>query len=125
MTDGGDTLPRVVLVATDLMTAARIEGAVTAAGGTFTRVDAPDQLPAAEARDLLLVDWSERRPGWAESLRQALGGTASSPPRVILFGPHTDLAAHSAARDAGLGPMLARSGLYSTLGTLLRDRQSR
>jgi hypothetical protein len=40
---------------------------------------------------------------------------------VILFGPHVDLDAHAAARDAGLGPMMARSKLLSSLGELLGD----
>jgi hypothetical protein len=38
---------------------------------------------------------------------------------VVLFGPHTDLAAHAEARAAGLGPMLARSKLLADLPTLL------
>jgi hypothetical protein len=37
----------------------------------------------------------------------------------VLFGPHTDLDAHAAARDAGLGPMRARSAFFGALPELL------
>ena len=120
MTDGAERGPRVVLVATDLMTAARIESIVSGAGGSLLRVDDPEQLPGADPLDLVLVDWSERGPGWAEALQRIADGTASSPPRIVLFGPHTDLAAHAAAREAGLGPMVARSALYGSLDGLLK-----
>ena len=62
---------------------------------------------------MVLVDWSARQADWADRLR---------PPtiaRMNLFGPHTDLEAHPAARDAGLGPMWARSKLVAQLGTLV------
>jgi hypothetical protein len=39
--------------------------------------------------------------------------------RVILFGRHTDLEAHAAAREAGLGPMWARSKLVTELSDLI------
>jgi hypothetical protein len=61
----------------------------------------------------VLVDWSARQPHWADALRRLSG------PRLVLFGPHTDLEAHAAARDAGLGPMWARSRLLSGLASLL------
>ena len=122
MTDGAEPGPRVVLVATDLMTAARIESHVTAARGSFRRVNSPDQLPNDEPVDMVLVDWSERRSGWAESLRRIREKNSPNPPRIILFGPHTDLAAHAAASKTGLGPMLARSALYGSLDRLLEAR---
>ena len=62
--------------------------------------------------DLVLVDWSAREPSWADALR---GSTA----RVILFGRHTDLEAHTEARAAGLGPMWARSKLITELPSLV------
>ena len=40
-------------------------------------------------------------------------------PRLILFGPHTDLEAHADARAAGLGPMWARSKLVAELQALM------
>ena len=103
---------RVAAVVADLMLFSRIEAAATAAGASLVRVDSP-LLPADATFDLILVDWSAREPGWADALRRR---TAS---RVILFGPHTDLEAHAAAREAGIGPMWARSKLLTELPTLV------
>jgi hypothetical protein len=108
---------RVAAVVADLMLFSRIEAAAVAAGASLLRVDSPRDLPAEDAFDLVLVDWSARRPDWPDALRER---TAS---RLVLFGPHTDLEAHAAARAAGLGPMWARSKLVSELPSLVvRDR---
>jgi hypothetical protein len=95
----------------DLIFYSRIAAAADAAGTQLIRADAPALLPAE--LDLILVDWSARRPDWAVSLRARRSG------RIILFGPHTDLAAHADARAAGLGPMWARSKLNAQLSDLL------
>jgi hypothetical protein len=105
---------RVGAVIDDLMLFSRIDAAASAAGASLLRVDSPAELPSDEPFDLILVDWSSRRPEWADALRKR---TAS---RVILFGPHTDLEAHAAARAAGLGPMWARSKLVSGIDSLFR-----
>ena len=103
---------RVAAVMSDLMLFSRIDAAATAAGVFLVRVDSPAQLPAE--LDLILVDWSARAPDWADALHRR---TANA--RVILFGRHTDLEAHAAARAAGLGPMWARSKLVSELSDLV------
>lgn len=108
---------RVAAVVADLMLFSRIEAAATAAGASLVRVDSPLDLAPEDTFDLVLVDWSARAPDWSDALRMR---TAS---RVVLFGPHTDLEAHGAARAAGLGPMWARSKLVSELPSLVvRDR---
>ncbi|HJP71435.1 MAG TPA: hypothetical protein VJ975_06930 [Candidatus Limnocylindria bacterium] len=104
---------KVAAVVRDLMLFSRIESAARVAGAELARVDAPIDVPADA--DLVLVDWSAREPDWADALRAR---TAS---RVILFGPHTDLEAHAAAREAGLGPMWARSKLLTTLPEIFGD----
>ena len=104
----------VAAVVSDLMLYSRIESAARVSGASLARVDAPSAVsPDAE---LVLVDWSARDPSWADPLcaRREAGA------RVILFGPHTDLEGHAAARALGLGPMWARSRLLSTLLDLLR-----
>ena len=101
---------RVAAVISDLMLYSRIESAASAAGASVIRVDAPSQLP--DGLDLVLVDWSDRQNDWAEALGLASG-------RVILFGRHTDLEAHAAARVAGLSPMWARSKLIKELRVLV------
>ena len=103
---------RVAAVMSDLMLFSRIEAAATTAGAILVRVDAPSDLPAD--LDLVLVDWSARAPDWADALRPR-----ATEARVILFGRHTDLEAHAAARAAGLGPMWARSKLVTELSTLM------
>lgn len=104
---------RVAAVVGDLLLFSRIEAAATTAGASLLRVDSPDDLPRREVFDLVLVDWAAREPDWADALRER---NAS---RVILFGPHTDLEAHAAARAAGLGPMWARSKLVAGLPDLV------
>jgi len=104
---------RVAAVVADLLLFSRIESAASAAGASLVRVDDPSGVPPDA--DLVLVDWSVREPSWADALRASRDAGA----RVILFGPHTDLDAHGAARDAGLGPMLARSKLVADLPALM------
>jgi hypothetical protein len=105
---------RVAAVMGDLMLYSRIDAAAAAAGASLVRLDAPDRLP--DDVDLILVDWSARAPGWADALRRRPTNA-----RVILFGRHTDLEAHAAARAAGLGPMWARSKLVAELPVLFAD----
>ena len=105
---------KVVAVVGDLMLYSRIESAARVAGAELARVDSPSDIPADA--ELVLVDWSARDRAWADVLR------ALTSPRVILFGPHTDLEAHAAARAAGLGPMWARSRLMLQLSRLMGVR---
>ena len=107
---------KVAAVVSDLMLFSRIESAARVAGVALARVDAPGDIPADA--DLVLVDWSAREPDWAGAL------SVLSTARVIVFGPHTDLEAHAAAREAGLGPMWARSKLLTTLPLVLDDNVS-
>jgi hypothetical protein len=108
---------RVAAVISDLMLYSRIESAASAAGASLVRVDSPADL--TDDLDLVLVDWSARRPDWADQL----AGLAVRDTRVLLFGQHTDLQAHATARAAGLGPMWARSKLIAEIsGLVVRDR---
>lgn len=112
----------------DLITASKIESSVAASHASLARVESPSQLPPASDVDVLVVDWGDRQPEWGSAIAAwrdtASIGRDDRSPRVILFGPHTDLAAHAAARDAGLGPMRARSAFFGSLLELLqRPRQ--
>jgi len=107
---------RVGAVIDDLMLYSRIAAAADAAGATLLRVSDPTALPAD--LDLVLVDWSARHPSWGDALRARTGS------RTVLFGRHTDLEAHAAARAAGLGPMLARSALIGRLPDLVTDARA-
>jgi L-alanine-DL-glutamate epimerase-like enolase superfamily enzyme len=109
-----------VALVRDLMTATRVESLVTGAGATLARIESPDQLPPVGEVDVLVVDWNDREPTWGAAI--VIWRDAADPgqqPRIVLFGPHTDLAAHAAAREAGLGPMRARSAIYAALPDLL------
>jgi hypothetical protein len=115
----------VAVVARDLMIATRIADAGARAGVEVRRFDDPSELSPPADLGLVLVDWGARGPHWADQLsawrsREA----ASANPRLILFGPHTDLAAHADARVAGLGPMWARSKLLAELPVLLGSAAS-
>jgi hypothetical protein len=110
----------VVLVGRDLLLGSRIADASARAGRELLRIDDPVDLPEASSVQLVLVDWAERRPAWGEQLSAWHASTPESQrPRLLLFGPHTDLPAHADARAAGLGPMLARSKLVADLPSLL------
>ena len=115
-----------MLLARDLMIASRVEVAANQAGVPLVRVGDLADLPPAIGVRLLLVDWGDRKPDWGARIGAWRDGVAGSArPSVILFGPHVDLAAHAAARAAGLGPMLARSKLAADLPALIgrsRDR---
>ena len=114
MSDAADLSPMtVVAVMDDLMLLSRIDAAATAAGATLRRVDAPAEVGEA---DLVLVDWSARTDAWTPALVDWRAGHPSA--RVILFGRHTDIESHGAAKAAGLGPMWARSKLVAALAGL-------
>jgi hypothetical protein len=99
-----------VLISSELMLASRISDAAQRAGEELRQIGSPAELPIGESVRLLLVDWSGRKPAWGDAIREWMASMpADDRLRVILFGPHTDLEAHAAARSAGLGPMLARS----------------
>lgn len=109
----------VAIVARDLIIATRIADAASAAGHEVLRVDEPSQLPPPADVIAAFVDWSIREPGWGDALAAWLAELAP-PPRLIVFGPHTDVEAHRAARNAHVGPMLARSKLVADLPQLVR-----
>ena len=106
---------KVAAVVTDLMLYSRIESAAHVTGVELARVDSPHHIPPDA--ELVLIDWSARDWGWGTEIGAWRDRTQHA--RVVLFGPHTDLEAHAAARDAGLGPMWARSKVVSKLMELL------
>lgn len=119
-----DREPRVAALVPDLITASRIESAVAAVGGTFVRHDDPRELPSAAHIDLLAVDWGFRRDDWGERLTAWRSAGPHPALKIILFGPHTDLEAHAAAKASGLGPMKARSAFFAALPGLLSERRT-
>jgi hypothetical protein len=113
---------RAVFLGRDLIIGSRIAEAADRAGAEVSRVGAPDQLPAAVEVDLLLVDWGDRSVDWGQKVAAWRDGAGERSVRVVVFGPHTDLEAHAAARAAGIGPMMARSKLVTSLAELLAAR---
>ena len=113
----------VVVLVSDLITASRIESVVIRSEGTFDRIESPEALAAFAEADLLVVDWAAREPRWAAAISTWREGGPEPRPRVILFGPHTDLEAHAEARASGLGPMLARSALSGEVERVMRLRR--
>lgn len=105
---------KIAAVMDDLLLLSRIDAAASRGDASLVRVSSPESVPADS--DLVLVDWAQREPSWESELRRRrAAGT-----RVILFGPHTDLDAHEAARSADLGPMWARSKLIAKLPGVVR-----
>jgi hypothetical protein len=110
---------RLATLASDLIVVSRIEGMAAQAGAAALWARRPEDLPSPTQLDLLLVDWADRTDAWAGQLNAWRSGER---PRIVLFGPHTDLVAHAAARAARLGPMWARSRLFRDLPTLLGQK---
>lgn len=113
----------VLALVDDLLLGSRIEAAARAAGADYRRVASVDELPhPGDDGAVLFVAWDERAPGWAEGIA---AWRASSPrSRLVLFGPHTDVVGHRAAKEHGLGPVLARSKLVTSLPQLVSGRGS-
>lgn len=110
----------IVVLARDLIIATRIADAAARIGRSTLRIDDPAALPEPDGVRLAFVDWAEREAGWATALRDWMArATKPDRARIVLFGPHTDLDAHRAARDARLGPMIARSKLVGDLAELV------
>jgi hypothetical protein len=107
-------------VGRDLIAATRIATAAEDAGYVAGRVDEPASLPSSADVAIAFVDWGDRRPGWGAELRHWQDAAGEPAPRLLLFGPHTDLEGHAEARGSGLGPMMARSKLFASLPSLLR-----
>ena len=107
---------RLGALTSDLMLYSRIEAMAAAGAASLAWSADVAGLPPAIGLDLLLVDWSQRTDALAAELAAWRAGASC---RVIVFGPHTDLDAHAAARRAGLGPMWARSRLMRDLPPLL------
>jgi hypothetical protein len=113
-----------VALVRELMTATRVESLVTGAGAILLRIESPKDLPPVRGVTVLVVDWGDREPDWGAALaRWRDGAEDGRRPRIVLFGPHTDLAAHAAAREAGLGPMRARSAIYAALPDLFTAKE--
>lgn len=112
---------KVVVLSRDLIIASRILEAATRSQHSAQLVGDPSSLPAAASVDLLCVNWSDRTSHWAHALRAWCATAAGvKGPRLVIFGPHTDLVAHAEVRTAGLGSMLARSAFLRRLPTLMR-----
>jgi hypothetical protein len=111
---------RVVVLSRDLIIASRILGQASAAGHDTALARELSALPPVESVDLLFVNWADRADSWGDAIRGwSAGAPGSVKPRLVLYGPHTDLDAHAAASAAGLGPMLARSKLVADLPGLI------
>lgn len=116
---------RIVALSRDLIVASRILGNASAAGHDAEMVSDPSSLPSAALVDILFVNWADRNEAWPEVLQSwRSDATQATRPRLVLYGPHTDLEAQAAARAAGLGPMWARSKLLASLPMLLDSRGS-
>jgi hypothetical protein len=111
-----ESVQLVAIVTTDLMTAAPILDAASVAGHHAVRLDHPRQLPLPIEVRIAFVDWGCHTDDWADALQEWQTAANGSAPRIVVFGPHADLDAHRTARDAGIGPMTARSQLFSRLG---------
>ena len=110
---------KVIVVSRDLMFASRIAAIAAEAGIPDERVDDPAAVTAA-APDLVVLEWDDRAPHWAATV----AGWTTAPdgadgPRVIAAVSHRDVAGIREAREAGIGQVVARSGLAAILRSSL------
>ena len=103
------------------MFTSRIVDAAARAGIDLRTAHDPSELPHPDEVELVLVDWNDRQDGWAERLREWRDGVAAPRPRLVLFGSHTDLAAHAEAKRHGIGAVLARSAFVQRLPALMAE----
>jgi hypothetical protein len=108
-----------VFLGRDLLIGSKVAAAADNLGVELQFVDAPSDLPPAEDVRLLFVDWAERSSDWGAVLTAWTAGARTGQPRIVLFGPHTDLESHRAARVHGIGPVMARSKFVTVLSDLL------
>jgi hypothetical protein len=102
----------------DLLLGSRIEEAAARAGVPLRRVTSVDDLPPANDVDVAFVAWDERDADWGPRLAE-WRDSATPAPRLVLFGPHTDVGAHQEAREHEIGPVWARSKLVVELDQVL------
>lgn len=108
-------LDTIAVVTDDLITASPILDAASANGYPSVRVERPHELPTASSVRVAFIDWACREPDWGDQLRRWIANGEAHKPRLVIFGPHADLQAHAAARQAALGPMVSRSKLFRNL----------
>ena len=105
----GGRLPRVAIVADDLIWATRLADVVRRAGGEALPVrSAASLLAALVAADGCLVDLTARAYDGLDALREA---TTAGVPSVAV-GQHDDAAARRAARAAGAAKVYAYRTLF-------------
>jgi hypothetical protein len=107
-----------IALVTDLIFASRIGGEAKAAGVQVRILRKPEQILQAEG-DLLLADLNLEGATEAAAQWGKIQGR-----RVVGFVSHIDSAAISAARDAGVQEIVARSRFIAMLPDLLRPGSS-
>jgi DNA-binding NarL/FixJ family response regulator len=106
-----------IALVTDLIFSSRISGAARSVGAAVKILRKPEQLADAEG-DLLLADLNLE--GSAPAAAQWAKAGPDANRRVVGFVSHMDAAAISAAREAGIHEILARSRFIEVLPDLLR-----
>lgn len=107
----------ICILSPDLLISTRIMEAARQAGRSAARFERVGELPPVEGVDVLFVDWGSRSDGWGADIA-AYVRSAHEGFRLVVFGSHTDVAAHQEARAAGL-LVIARSKLVADLPRML------
>lgn len=112
-------MARVVLISSDLMLYATVEGAARAHGATFVSARGADDAVAALGPDagLVAVDLGSFRGDLAALL--AACRAAAPGAQVVAFGPHVQGGLLKGAADAGCDRVMARGAFCQEVGRLV------
>ena len=115
-----ESLPRVFLLASDLMLSSTVSGAARVAGAAFQSGDAAAAADVVTEypQTLLLIDLG--------GLTSPIADLAASCPtavreRAVAYGPHVHTEKLAAARDAGIGRVISRGQFSSSLSRILQQ----
>jgi DNA-binding NarL/FixJ family response regulator len=113
-------MAQVVLVASDLGLASRLQAAATTVGVSLAIAPHARDLPAClqPGCTLVLVNLAEEGIDPAEVVRQVRAKAPSA--QIVAFGPHVDKATLAAAEAAGCDQVLSRGQFHQQYVALLQ-----
>jgi DNA-binding response OmpR family regulator len=116
----------VILLTVDLTVISTVDGAAARMGATCRAASNDADAIARCARataDLLVIDLGTPSLD-VKSLIEQVKATATSPPRIVAFGPHVHVEKLAAARDAGCDEVMSRGQFFAHLDAVLKGNST-
>lgn len=110
---------RVLLVSSDLIVVARVEGAVRQNAASLRTTAELDSLEAAgDATDLVMLDLNCAGAD-VGAVRQLFQVRDSPRPRIVAFGPHVQEDQLAAAKQAGCDVVISRGQFFAQVDAII------